>query len=83
MTKYIREDWKDHYVQKKKKRLKEREGVPRYIFHASNSGSLMTFFRVANRSSTKLATFEAYLFLVALSLPHFLFDRKLKRERRD
>ena len=28
--------------------------LPRYKFHWSNSGSLMTFFKVASRSSTKL-----------------------------
>lgn len=29
---------------------------PRYKFHPSNSGSLITFFKVARRSSTKLVT---------------------------
>lgn len=29
--------------------------IPRYKFHRSNAGSLITFFRVARRSSTKLS----------------------------
>ena len=34
--------------------INRKRELPRYKFHLSNSGSLITFFKVASRSSTKL-----------------------------
>lgn len=38
------------------------ERLPRYKFHPSSSGSLITFFKVASRSSTKLVIIELHIF---------------------
>lgn len=38
------------------------ERLPRYKFHPSSSGSLITFFKVASRSSTKLVIIELRIF---------------------
>jgi hypothetical protein len=52
-----------------RERERERErGLPRYKFHPSSSGSLMTFFKVASRSSTKLVTIESDWFQFELKL---------------